>query len=323
MKTILLSSKKLLHLKLLFAFLFTSTIYAQCIDGPSILSVGQTSQYDASTITDNYFWSATGGLTIQGLNTGPSVMVERTSTTTGKIFLVAYSNTTGTAKQSYCCNKSISSPAPPQCNLGYYTIEDYLCVTDMHPYWRFSVPNISGATYTWSGQHFNVLSGSNSSYMIGNPTDNGYGFTVYCKIKKTCSNGLTDERTFYYESNSTNSCNQGTTGEVGGSGGGGPILDDIFMKTFNHEQFSITPNPIVDEATINVKVQNGNNKLTIKIHDIYGRLVLVPVNNKVIKGDNYTTSISKDNLPLNSIYFVSFYINDELRSQKRIITKSK
>jgi hypothetical protein len=323
MKTILLSTKKLLHLKLLFAFLFTSAIYAQCIDGPSILSVGQTGAYTASTTTDNYFWSATGGLTINGSNTGASVTVQRTSTTAGKVYLVAYSNTTGTTKQSYCCNKSVSVPAPPQCNLGYYTIEDYLCVTDMHPYWRFSVPNISGATYTWSGQHFNVLSGGNSSYMIGNPTDNGYGFTVYCKIKKTCSNGLTDERTFYYESRSTNSCNQGTTGEVGGSGGGGPISDiEALPKIAELELFSIAPNPIVDKATISVKLQNNNNKLTIKIHDIYGRLVLIPANNKAITNE-YSTTIDKSSLPLNSIYFVSFYVNNELRSQKRIITKSK
>lgn len=320
MKTILLSTKKLLHLKLLFAFLFTSAIYAQCINGPSTLNIGESGTYTVSTYTDNYFWSATGGLTINGSNTDSSVTVERTSSISGKVYLVAYSNTYGVAKSNYCCNKSVSVPAAPQCNLGYYTIQNHLCVTNIHPYWRFSVPNIPGATYTWSGQHFNVMVGANASYMIGNPTDNGAGFTVFCKIKKTCSNGLTDERTFYYESYSTSTCNQGTTGEVGSSGG--PFIDDIFIKNASKEQFSITPNPIVDKATIKVKLRSKRSKLSIKVHDIYGRLVFIPTNNETIKGE-YSTTINKANLPLNNIYFVSFYVNNQLRSQKRIITKSK
>ena len=89
------------------------------------------------------------------------------------------------------------------------------------------------------------------------------------------------------------------------------------------EQFSIIPNPIIDKATLEVKLNdNKNNKITIKIHDIYGSLVLTPVNNKTVKS-GFNTIIDQSNLTNDSIYFVSFYVNGELRSQKKIITKSK
>ena len=51
------------------------------------------------------------------------------------------------------------------------------------------------------------------------------GFTVYCKVERTCSDGSKKVRTAYYTNYYGNSCGTGTTGYVGGCSGGGGMIE--------------------------------------------------------------------------------------------------
>ena len=107
-------------------------------------------------------------------------------------------------------------------------IDDRLCVSGGHPHWRFQVDGISSSDQiTWSINHGTIHSNPNQSYVIIEPNSGStYGFTVYCKVERTCPDGSKKVRTAYYTNYYGNSCGTGTTGFIGSCSGSGEILDD-------------------------------------------------------------------------------------------------
>jgi|TARA_B110000037_G_C17001313_1_gene457347 hypothetical protein len=111
-------------------------------------------------------------------------------------------------------NDTCACPAP--------IIDDRLCVSGGHPHWRFQVDGISSSDQiTWSINHGTIHSNPNQSYVIIEPNSGStYGFTVYCKVERTCPDGSKKVRTAFYTNYYGNSCGTGTTGFVGGCSGG-------------------------------------------------------------------------------------------------------
>lgn len=119
-------------------------------------------------------------------------------------------------------------PVPEPCYCPSPVIDDKLCVSGGHPHWRFQVDGISSSDQiTWSINHGTIHSNPNQSYVIIEPNSGStYGFTVYCKVERTCPNGSKKVRTAYYTNYYGNSCGTGTTGFVG-SCSGGSMIDDL------------------------------------------------------------------------------------------------
>lgn len=114
------------------------------------------------------------------------------------------------------------------CSCPNPVIDDRLCVSGGHPHWRFQVDGISSSDQiTWSINHGTIRSNPNQSYVIIEPNSGSiHGFTVYCRVERTCPDGSKKVRTAYYTNYYGNSCGTGTTGFVG-SCSGGDMIDDL------------------------------------------------------------------------------------------------
>jgi len=309
---------------ILFVFLFcTSAMEAQIVGSNQIVA-NSYGNYSTPAISGaNYYWSVTGGLCIDSAcnpnnpngNTLNTINVKKVGCLTGKLYLVVYG---GAAGGGACYEMTISCvPSPPACVLGSGFINDLLCVTNMHPYWRFQIEGFSGqnVTYTWSSQHFTIMSGQGSEYLIGNPTDNGFGFTLYCTVTKTCSGGTKISKTFFYESNSTKSCGQGTTGEVGGGGGetdpNAKVQQAGSSTKNNIDLVTAYPNPFNENITLKYYEANDTDKVSLLVYNSLGQLVLNPVNNKSANVGYNEVVVNGNDLKQGGIYFVSLLVNGE------------
>lgn len=308
---------KILLLKTFLLLLLANwSVFSQCqINGNQTMSANSSATFSASVAGANYYWSATGGLSIPVVggvyqNQGQSVTVNM-SNAPGTLYLVTYN-----ANSSSCCSISVNLPAPPPaCLIGSGVINDLLCVTNSHPYWRLQMEGFSGqnVTYNWTSQHFTILSGQNTSYIIGNPTDNGYGFTLYCTVTKTCSNGNKLTKTFYYQSRSTNSCEQGTTGVITAPGGGSELEKSTINGSFllQANEIYAYPNPSVGDISINLGESNySNSEIVMKVYNQYGIQIGKTQNNSDLKENVF--KIEKHNVKDLGLHFVKIYQNGEI-----------
>lgn len=89
-------------------------------------------------------------------------------------------------------------------------------VSGGHPYWRLQLDNLqAGDTYTWSQLHAPFMAGTNNTYVIVNPTGPMYsGFTVYCEVKRVCSNGTIKKRKAFYTNYYGGTTTSGTQGFI-------------------------------------------------------------------------------------------------------------
>jgi hypothetical protein len=303
---------------------FSSYLNAQSFTGPLSLLPGTNGVYTASNTATNYYWSTTGGLTIVGSNTSNSVTVTM-GRVCGTLYLVAYSQN---SSSNYCFNKEICSPpTPPACIVNSGVIKSTVCSTYSHPWWRLNIDGYTGQsnyTFEWSSDHFNFRSGRTSSSIIGNPTDiiNGqaYGFTLYCKVTKTCSGGEKISRTFYYQSRGDNPCSAGITGEFGG--GGNPIDPDLARISISEEPVKLDalssyPNPFNEETKIKYYAKNSAN-VNVLIYNKMGQLILNPVKNKLTKAGYNEVLVTKSDLGEKGIYFVKLFLDGELVKTNKI-----
>ena len=292
--------------------LLSTNLNAQII-GVNEIVAGSSSSFSTPVVNGaSYFWSTTGGITITSpTNTNNAVQVKKVGSSLGTLYLVVYN---GLGSVGSCYQISITIPAP--CFVSPGVINDLLCVTNNHPFWRLEMnlaPINQNVTYQWFGANFNILSGNNLQYVIGNPTDNGTGFILYCTVTKTCSRGIKTSKIFYYQSNSLNQCGQGITGVTTG------IFEDEWNdRQSDFEKFSAYPNPFSEKVNFNYFIDRESDKVTIHIYNFLGKLVYSPMNNQfAILGFN-EVSVESSKLKEKGLYFVCFYVNDELKKTLKI-----
>jgi hypothetical protein len=200
------------------------------IIGDTIVTVGTTASYsyiNDSGTPNNVTWS----ITTIPIN---SATVDSNGTVTfSSRFISGTLLAFGSGGTALTCEArmNISTgivPPPPSCACPNPVIDDRLCVSGGHPHWRFQVDGISSSDQiTWSINHGTIHSNPNQSYVIIEPNSGStYGFTVYCKVERTCPDGSKKVRTAYYTNYYGNSCGTGTTGFIGSCSGSGEILDD-------------------------------------------------------------------------------------------------
>jgi len=99
---------------LLMALLVAQGGYAQCntctLSGPSSILQGQTGTYSTATLSGaSYFWSATGGLSVQGSATSSSATIKANTVGTGRVCVTRYK--AGAEPCSNCRTITITSTA--------------------------------------------------------------------------------------------------------------------------------------------------------------------------------------------------------------------
>ena len=199
------------------------------IDGPISGCPGQTVTYTYTSnfSVSNILWSVTrGNLTLisgQGTTTATFLI--------GNFFSGGWVQVLGSGLPDCFASQEIlkcgSIDNNDSCECPSPFIDDRLCVSGGHPHWRFQVDRIQpGDQITWSIDHGTIHSNPNQSYVIIEPNSSSiYGFTVLCKVVRTCSDGTTKERTAYYTNYYGNNCGTGTTGFKNSCGGAS--LEDI------------------------------------------------------------------------------------------------
>lgn len=290
--------------------LFWFSAQAQITGFPQISSGGSKNFSVPPVAGATYVWSATGGVEITAtlLN---NATVKKNGSLPGTVYVAVYG-----PGVMYCDSYPVSYLPPPTCVIGNGVINDLLCVTNSHPYWRLQMEGFEGqnVTYEWTAQHFNIMSGQGTTYIIGNPTDNGYGFTLYCKVTKTCTNGLKASKTFYYQSNSTRSCEQGVTGIY--TGGGGIDLEAMAkVQTVNNENVDLIqayPNPFDNEVKLKYFVAKETDHTSILIYNSFGQIVLNPVKEGGRNIGFNEVIVNGSDLKQGGLYFVSLFVNGEL-----------
>ena len=200
------------------------------IIGATNVTAGTTANYSYTNdtgVSSNIYWSLTS------VNPFGSATVNQSGTVNfSSNFISATLLAAGTGGTALNCtaqfNISTGIITPPSCSCPNPVIDDRLCVSGGHPHWRFQVDGISSSDQiTWSINHGTIHSNPNQSYVIIEPNSGStYGFTVYCRVERTCPDGSKKVRTAYYTNYYGNSCGTGTTGFVG-SCSGGSMIDDI------------------------------------------------------------------------------------------------
>lgn len=187
-----------------------------------------------------YKWTVSGGLSIVGSSTSNKVTVKGTAKGTGVLSVTM--DVPGNASLA-CGNTGIiyigggsGSGSSPSCACAEPSIYPSLWASGEHGYWRFHATNVTNADQIrWYGQHVTLEGSATGSYATFRVLENALGgFTVYCEVTRTCSNGTTVRRTAYYENYYGGSDETGNTGFTGictsGSGGGGGTPIDENLK---------------------------------------------------------------------------------------------
>jgi hypothetical protein len=204
------------------------------IDGPTSACSGQTVTYTYSTdlTISNIVWSVTSGnLTlISGQGTNTAIFQIGSPFSGG--WVQAYGSGSPDCFASIQILKCGSGGGNDTCACPSPIIDDVLCVSGGHPHWRFEVYGVSSSDQiTWSINHGTVHSGANGgTYAIIEPNAGStYGFTVFCKVVRTCADGTKKERTAYYTNYYGNSCGTGSTGFTTSCNSGGGLIDDPYL----------------------------------------------------------------------------------------------
>jgi hypothetical protein len=189
--------------------------------GIAVVAAGSSATYSYTNNTGtatNITWTlAGGGATFIGgattiNSTGPVTVIFSSTFTSGTL---SAEGSGGTAKT---CNTmlNITVNGGSDCVCPNPVIRPVLAVSGGHPYWRLQLDNLQpGDTYTWSQLHAPFTSGTNSTYVIVNPTGPMYsGFTVYCEVKRVCSNGTIKKRKAFYTNYYGGTTTTGTKGFI-------------------------------------------------------------------------------------------------------------
>lgn len=148
---------------------------------------------NGSTVTVTYLSNfISGTLSAAGLGT-------TTQTCTSNLNII---KTNGTGGGTCAC------PSP--------SIKCVLAVSGGSPYWRLELNNPQvGETFTWSTLNATIMGGTNTTYIIVNPAGPlNSGFTVYCEVSKTCSDGTVGKRKAFYTNYYGGTTTSGTSGFI-------------------------------------------------------------------------------------------------------------
>jgi hypothetical protein len=191
-------------------------------DGASLLS-GQSKTYEIQYYSGAiYKWTVSGSISIVGVDNSNRVTIRANTTGIGSLSVTM--DVPGNAGLA-CGNTgqlSISGGGGTVCSCPSPIIDDMLCVSGGHPYWRFQLNNVSsGDNIRWYTQHATIMTGQGTDYVIVNPYSSAVGgFTLYCEVTKRCSDGSSKSRTAYYTNYYGGVCGNGTTGYSNTCGGG-------------------------------------------------------------------------------------------------------
>lgn len=173
-------------------------------------------------ITLNYSTSSSSNPSVSWTIENGDIMIVSGAGTNEAVFHLGTNFNGGSITATYSsgseiCSRTITIPkcaTSNSCSYPYPVIDDRVCVSGGHPHWRFKVNGVSASDdITWSINHGDVLVGANSDYAIIRPNAGSTaGFTVYCNVVRTCSDGSTKERTAFYTNYYGNECGTGTTG---------------------------------------------------------------------------------------------------------------
>ena len=186
------------------------------ITGATVVSSGTAAVVAGSTATYSYTnntgnatnisWTLTGvGATFSGggttiTTTSPVTVVYSSNFVSGTLSAAGSGGTAQTCNTILNITKSRGGNGGSDCACPNPVIRPVLAVSGGHPYWRLQLDNLQvGDTYTWSQLHAPFMAGTNSTYVIVNPTGPIYsGFTIYCEVKRVCSNGTIKKRKAFY-----------------------------------------------------------------------------------------------------------------------------
>lgn len=192
------------------------------------LTVGQSRTFAIENIPGAiYKWTRSGrGITITSSDDANTVTITAAITGTSTLYVTRDLNDGGTCGRMgtiTVVKDGGGTPGPgPTCACPAPVIKDELCVTGGHPYWRFSLSGVSTSDVIyWYGNHITVTSGQGGTYVVANPDGTG-DFTLYCRVTRRCSNGVTSQRIGYYTNSLYAQCG---TGRIGFQGTCGAPID--------------------------------------------------------------------------------------------------
>jgi hypothetical protein len=190
---------------------YEGAIYQWTVSG-SIAIVGSA---NSNTVTVQALTIGTGGLSVtMDVPGNPALACGNT----GTINVVSGSGGTGSGDTGGTGSGTLCQcPAP--------SIVADLCVSGGHPDWRFHVTGISSSDkIRWYAQHGTIMVNNTMTDVIVRVLEPG-GFTVYCEVTRTCSNGSKLSRTAYYTNSYGQLCAAGTKGFANTCNG--PVYDNL------------------------------------------------------------------------------------------------
>ena len=278
---------------LLVALLAAHGGYAQCntcrITGPTSIALGQTATFSTATQSGaSYYWSATGGLSVQSGTTSATATIKANSGTTGKVCVTRYK--AGTEPCSNCRTISITSNSgciePTSVFVSPGTTGG--CGTGIYSFNAFRSPsNSAGGTYTWTVYGGgNIISGQGTNSILAFFPTNAY-YSVEVELVSTCNN-----KTVSYTYLGNTQC------------GGG-----IFLGTPD-----VYPNPASSEVTIEVP-QATNGPIPAVVVEVVNSQGEVMLTRQATSGKQ-TVSISS--LP-KGLYYVRMRQNGQVIKTTRLV----
>jgi len=194
-------------------------------DWAGTLTLGEERTYAIETFPSAiYKWTTSGSaITITSSDVTNTVTIKASALGSANLSVTRDANGGGTCGRTGTITvkkPGSTTPPTPTCSCPAPVIDDQLCVTGGHPYWRFALTGISDTDEIyWYGNHISVMSGQGGTYVVANPDGTG-DFTLYCRVTRRCSNGVTSSRTAYYTNSLNAQCNTGRIGFTGTCGSG-------------------------------------------------------------------------------------------------------
>ncbi len=188
--------------------------------GIAIVDAGTTANY---SYTNNTGTSSSVNWILNSVKPLGSATVNQSGTVSfSSSFISATLLADGTSGTALPCTAQLDisariiSPPLPSCSCPSPIIYNLIDKSGGHPDWRFRVKGVSSGgddQITWSIDYGDAISGVHLTSAIFRPNAESIaGFTVFCKVVRTCPDGSTKERTAYYTNYYGNSYGTGTTG---------------------------------------------------------------------------------------------------------------
>ncbi len=274
-------------LLLLLVTLVSNYAGAQCsIRGALSPVTGSTYTFSVPSVSaqcaDCYYWTATGGASISGSNTGNSVSVVANTAGAYSVSVTYFIN----GECVSCTKTGTISPAVPPCNFQVGVSSFYIASTNSNPptvtLQASTTPGfLVGVQYNWMVTYQNGTTAGFSSTTSAMAT-----FTAYQSNPIVSANVIA-----YYQTCSSTFLRTFPIPIYGGiTGGGGFGRPAGAIEKNNKKDFIVYPNPVKSEVIF--KGENGSG-YSVSIFDLSGKEIISGKVDTVISLDGHNKGIYK------------------------------